>query len=67
MGDFHHDDFGNDAMIGQAVEAINSEAVDLVVLVGEFHMRKAAVRGSVAKGPPRRSGHRNAMPDEGRW
>ncbi len=36
MGDFHHDDFGDDRLIGRAVKAINDEHVDLVMLVGDY-------------------------------
>ncbi|MDF1858586.1 MAG: metallophosphoesterase [Verrucomicrobiales bacterium] len=36
MGDFHHDDFGDNHLIRRAVKAINDEQVDLVMLVGDF-------------------------------
>ncbi|MCG8601751.1 MAG: metallophosphoesterase [Verrucomicrobiales bacterium] len=36
MGDFHHDDFGDDELIRRAVKTINREGVDLVMLVGDF-------------------------------
>lgn len=36
MADFHHDDFGNDALIRRAVETINAEPVDLVLLAGDY-------------------------------
>ncbi|MEN8716356.1 MAG: metallophosphoesterase [Verrucomicrobiales bacterium] len=36
MGDFHHDDFGDNDLIRRAVEEINAEGVDLVMLVGDF-------------------------------
>jgi len=36
MGDFHHDDFGDNRLIRRAVEAINEEGVDLVFLVGDY-------------------------------
>lgn len=36
MGDFHHDDFGDDSLIRRAVKAINEEKVDLVCLVGDY-------------------------------
>lgn len=36
MGDFHHDDFGDDGLIRRAVEKINDERVDLVLLVGDY-------------------------------
>lgn len=36
MGDFHHDDFGDEDLIRRAVAAINKEGVDLVCLVGDY-------------------------------
>ncbi|MEM9281094.1 MAG: metallophosphoesterase [Verrucomicrobiota bacterium] len=36
MGDFHHDDFGDDGLIRRAVRRINDEKVDLVMLVGDY-------------------------------
>lgn len=36
IGDFHHDDFGDDRLIARAVETVNSEGVDLVFLVGDY-------------------------------
>lgn len=36
MGDFHHDDFGDDELIRRAVEVINHERVDLVYLIGDY-------------------------------
>lgn len=36
MGDFHHDDFGDRHLIRRAVEAVNTEGVDLVFLVGDY-------------------------------
>lgn len=36
MGDFHHDDFGDDSLIRRAVNTINEEKVDLVCLVGDY-------------------------------
>ena len=36
MGDFHHDDFGDDALIRRAVSTINREKVDFVFLVGDY-------------------------------
>lgn len=42
MGDFHHDDFGDEELIGRAVKVINDEQVDLVYLVGDYISRDAA-------------------------
>lgn len=36
MGDFHHDDWGSDALVLEAVDAVNRRAVDLVFLVGDY-------------------------------
>tara|TARA_R110002096_G_scaffold261041_3_gene454311 strand:- start:1910 stop:2722 length:813 start_codon:yes stop_codon:yes gene_type:complete len=36
LGDFHHDDFGDDQLIERAVTAINDEGVDLIMLVGDY-------------------------------
>jgi predicted MPP superfamily phosphohydrolase len=36
MGDFHHDDFGDDRLVRRAVEAVNAEGIDLVFLVGDY-------------------------------
>ena len=36
MTDFHFDDFGNEKMLYRAVKTINSEAVDLVMLGGDY-------------------------------
>ncbi len=36
IGDFHHDDFGDDRLIRRAVETVNAEGVDLVFLVGDY-------------------------------
>ena len=36
IGDFHHDDFGDDRLIRRAVESVNAEGVDLVFLVGDY-------------------------------
>ena len=35
MGDFHHDDFGDEGLIRRAVKVINDEQVDIVYLVGD--------------------------------
>lgn len=42
MGDFHHDDFGEQGLIRRAVEAINAEGVDFVFLVGDYISDDAA-------------------------
>lgn len=36
MGDFHHDDFGDNGLVRRAVKAINEENVDLIYLVGDY-------------------------------
>ncbi|MEM6278788.1 MAG: metallophosphoesterase, partial [Verrucomicrobiota bacterium] len=36
ISDFHHDDFGNNALIRRVVKTINEEAVDLVLLAGDY-------------------------------
>lgn len=36
MADFHHDDFGDDDLIARAVDRINREQVDLVMLAGDY-------------------------------
>ena len=36
MGDFHHDDFGDNGLVRRAVKSINEENVDLVYLVGDY-------------------------------
>lgn len=36
MADFHHDDFGSNRLIGRAVERINAEKIDAVILAGDF-------------------------------
>lgn len=36
MGDFHHDDFGDDDLIRRAVDRIHAEKVDVVLLVGDY-------------------------------
>ena len=36
IGDFHHDDFGDERLIRRAVETVNAEGVDLVFLVGDY-------------------------------
>ncbi|NRB74059.1 MAG: metallophosphoesterase [Verrucomicrobiales bacterium] len=36
MSDFHHDDFGDNAFIARAVQTVNDEQVDLVMLAGDY-------------------------------
>lgn len=36
MADFHHDDYGNEALIRRAVQTINKEGVDVVMLAGDY-------------------------------
>lgn len=36
MADFHHDDFGDDDLVRRAVARLNDEAVDLVLLAGDY-------------------------------
>jgi predicted MPP superfamily phosphohydrolase len=36
LSDFHHDDFGDNSLIARAVEIINEEQVDLVMLAGDY-------------------------------
>ncbi len=36
MSDFHHDDYGDSRLIRRAVETINNEGVDLVILAGDY-------------------------------
>ncbi len=36
MSDFHHDDFGSQALVRRAVRTVNSEGVDLVFLAGDY-------------------------------
>jgi len=42
MADFHHDDFGSNALIAQAVRTINDADVDVVVLAGDYISRDLA-------------------------
>lgn len=42
MGDFHHDDFGDNSLVRRAVKAINGENVDFVYLVGDYISEDAA-------------------------
>lgn len=39
MGDFHHDDYGSQSLIRQAVSAVNEAGVDYVFLVGDYVSR----------------------------
>lgn len=36
LADFHYDDFGNETMMRRAVRTVNEEAVDLVILGGDY-------------------------------
>ncbi len=36
MSDFHHDDYGSQALVRRAVESVNAEGVDLVFLAGDY-------------------------------
>lgn len=36
MGDFHHDDFGDDGLVAGAVEGVNRAEVDLAILTGDY-------------------------------
>lgn len=42
MADFHHDDYGSDALVAHAVRTINEAAVDLVILAGDYISRDLA-------------------------
>ncbi|MDF1825436.1 MAG: metallophosphoesterase [Verrucomicrobiales bacterium] len=47
MADFHHDDYGNDGLIRRAVEAINAENVDVVMLAGDYISDQTAAMESL--------------------
>ncbi len=42
LADFHHDDYGSDALVAHAVRTINEAAVDLVILAGDYISRDIA-------------------------
>ncbi len=70
LSDFHYDDFGNRQLVEAAVEAINQEQVDLVMLGGDFFSHDGSYLeplGEILQNAKSRLGTYSVFGNHDRW